>query len=112
MATQPCETDNLSASEHLRALFAHIGDDLIDYVILNRNTDARRPPGWRSQPVEVDVRRLEELPVVIIEEDVIDPSNAHRHDPAKLATAIMRLQQEDRAAPRQRRLRRPAATAS
>ena len=33
---------------------------------------------------------------MIIEEDVIDPSNAHRHDPAKLAAAIMRLQQEDR----------------
>jgi len=43
---------------------------------------------------------------------VIDPGNAHRHDPAKLATAIMRLQQEDGAAPRQRRLRRPQANAS
>jgi hypothetical protein len=50
---------------------------------------------------------------VIVEEDVIDPSNAHRHDPAKLATALMRLQQEDRVdRPRQRRVRRPAAHAS
>ena len=113
VATQPGETDNLTASQHLRALFAHIGDDLIDYVILNRNTHARRPAGWLAQPVEVDVRRLEELPVVMIEEDVIDPGNAHRHDPAKLAAAIMRLQQEDRMErPRQRRVRRPAARAS
>jgi uncharacterized cofD-like protein len=113
VATQAGETPDMTASAHLRALFDHVGDDLIDYVIVNRSTDARRPPGWRARPVEVDVRRLEELPVVIIEEDVIDPSNAHRHDPAKLAAALMRLQQEDRVdRPRQRRLERPTAHAS
>jgi uncharacterized cofD-like protein len=112
VATQSGETEAMTASQHLRALFAHIGEDLVDYVIINRNTDARRPAGWLAQPVEVDVRRLEELPVVIVEEDVIDPANAHRHDPAKLAAALMRLQQEDRITrPRQRRIR-PAAHAS
>jgi uncharacterized cofD-like protein len=113
VATQPGETDAMSASAHLRALFAHVGDDLVDYVIVNRNADARRPEGWLAQPVVVDVRRLEELPVVIVEEDVIDPHNAHRHDPAKLAAALMRLLQEDRMVrPRTRRLGRTAATAS
>ena len=109
VATQPGETEALTASQHLRALFAHVGEDLVDYVIINRNTDARRPPGWLANPVEVDVRRLEELPVVIVEEDVIDPTNAHRHDPAKLAAALMRLLQEDRIVrPRQRRVRAAA----
>ena len=113
VATQPGETQSMTASAHLEALFNHVGEDLIDYVILNRNTDARRPEGWRAEPVEVDVRRLEELPVVIVEEDVIDPANAHRHDPAKLAAALMRLLQEDRIArPRSRRIGRQAATAS
>ena len=109
VATQPGETEALTASQHLRALFAHVGEDLIDYVIINRNNDARKPPGWLAHPVEVDVRRLEELPVVIVEEDVIDPANAHRHDPAKLAAALMRLLQEDRIVrPRQRRVRATA----
>jgi uncharacterized cofD-like protein len=113
VATQPGETQSMTASAHLEALFAHVGEDLIDYVILNRNSDARPPEGWRAQPVEVDVRRLEELPVVIVEEDVIDLANAHRHDPAKLAAALMRLLQEDRISrPRTRRIGRPAATAS
>ncbi|MGH2444944.1 MAG: gluconeogenesis factor YvcK family protein [Candidatus Limnocylindria bacterium] len=113
VATQPGETDNLSASDHLRALFAHVGDDLIDYVLLNHNSSARRPAGWRAQPVEVDVRHLEDLPVAIVEEDLIDATNAHRHDPAKLATALMRLLQEDSVErPRQRRVRRPTAHAS
>ena len=113
VATQSGETEGMTAADHLEALFNHVGEDLIDYVILNRNSDARPPEGWRAQPVEVDVRRLEELPVVIIEEDVIDPTNAHHHDPAKLATALMRLLQEDRISrPRSRRIGRQAAAAS
>jgi hypothetical protein len=81
--------------------------------VINRNSAARRPQNWPAEPVEVDVRRLEDLPVVVVEEDVVDPTNAHRHDPAKLATALMRLLQEDRVErPRRRRIRRPAAQAS
>jgi uncharacterized cofD-like protein len=113
VATQPGETGTFSAAEHLEALFEHIGDGLIDYVLINHNWHARQPEGWLGQPVRIDERRLEELPVVVIEEDLVDVTNAHRHDPAKLAAALVRLQQEDRLErPRQRRLRRPAASAS
>jgi len=113
VATQPGETGEFSASEHLRALFDHVGDELFDYVLLNNNMSARRPVGWQAQPVVVDDRRLELLPVTMIEEDLVDVTNAHRHDPAKLAAALMRLQQEERAdRVRERRVRRPTATAS
>ncbi len=113
VATQPGETEHFSAAEHLEALFNHIGEGLIDYVLINDNRKARRPQHWEAEPVELDIRRLEELPVVVIEEDLIDVANAHRHDPAKLAAALMRLQQEDRGdRPRQRRFARPTATAS
>jgi len=111
VATQPGETPDMTASQHLRTLFSHVGEDLFDVVIVNRSTAARWPAGSRSHAVEVDARRLDEFPVVIVEEDVIDPSNAYRHDPAKLAAALMRLQQEDRV-DRPRRVRRPAANAS
>ncbi|TMB49944.1 MAG: YvcK family protein [Chloroflexi bacterium] len=113
VATQPGETGSFSAAEHLEALFEHIGEGLIDYVLVNRNRHARQPEGWLGEPVQIDERRLEGLPVVVIEEDLVDVANAHRHDPAKLAAALVRLQQEDRLErPRQRRLRRPAASAS
>ena len=113
VATQPGETGGFSAAEHLEALFEHIGEGLIDYVLINHNWNARQPDGWLGQPVQIDERRLEELPVVVIEEDLVDVANAHRHDSAKLAAALVRLQQEDRLErPRQRRLRRPAASAS
>ena len=113
VATQPGETSSFTAAAHLEALFEHVGDELIDYVLLNHSRAARAPSGWQGQPVEVDVRRLEELPVITVEENLVDPANAHRHDPAKLATALMRLQQEDRVdRPRQRRIQRPTANVS
>ncbi len=112
VATQPGETGAFSAAQHLEALFDHVGDDLIDYVLVNHNRSARPPADWQAQPVDVDVRRLESLPVVIVEEDLVDVANAHRHDPAKLAAALMRLQQADRAEhPPQRRPHRPTASA-
>jgi uncharacterized cofD-like protein len=113
VATQPGETGFYSAAQHLEALIDHVGDGLFDYVLLNDNLDARRPEGWLGQPVKVDVRRLEELPITIVEEDLVDVTNAHRHDPAKLAAALMRIQQQDRAErPRQRRsISRPTANA-
>ena len=112
VATQPGETSSFSAAEHLEALFAHVGDGLIDFALLNGNDGARRPEGWLGQPVRVDERKLEELGVAIIEEDLVDESNAHRHDSAKLAAALMRLQQEERVdRVRQRRIRRPTASA-
>ncbi|MEX1156022.1 MAG: gluconeogenesis factor YvcK family protein [Chloroflexota bacterium] len=113
VATQPGETGSFSASQHLEALVDHVGEGLFDFVLLNDNREARRPEGWLGQPVLVDVRRLEGMPVTIVEEDLVDPINAHRHDPAKLAAALMRIQQEDRAErfrPR-RSIRRPTASA-
>jgi uncharacterized cofD-like protein len=113
VATQPGETGFYSAAQHLEALIEHVGDGLFDYVLLNDNHDARRPEGWLGQPVQVDVRRLESFEVTIVEEDLVDVTNAHHHDPAKLAAALMRIQQEDRAErPRQRRsVSRPTASA-
>ena len=112
VATQPGETASFTAAAHLEALFNHVGDHMFDYALLNRNHAARRPEGWLGEPVKVDERRLEELPVMVIEEDIVDVGNAHRHDPAKLAAALMRLHQEERAERvRSRRVRRPTASA-
>jgi hypothetical protein len=81
-------------------------------VLVNQNQHARHPAGWLGKPVTVDARRLEALPVVIIEQDLVDVANAHHHDPNKLATALVRLIQEDRPNRSRQRMRRPAARAS
>ncbi len=111
VATQPGETAHFSAGAHLEALFSHVGHELIDYVLLNDNSRARHPEHWEAEPVELDVRRLEGLPVVVIEEDLVDVANAHRHDPVKLSAALLRLQQEDRGDRPRNRVRRLTASA-
>jgi len=81
-------------------------------VLLNGNRAARRPIGWVAEPVEIDERALEMLPVTVVEEDLVDPANAHRHDPAKLAAALVRMQQEERSdRTRTRRVRRQTLSA-
>ena len=113
VATQPGETPGFSASRHLDVLVQHIGDGLIDYMLVNGNQRAREPEGWPARSVVVDARRLETFPVVIVEEDLVDDANAHRHDPNKLAAAIVRLQQDDRTErPRRARVRRVSTQAS
>ncbi|MDQ3881308.1 MAG: uridine diphosphate-N-acetylglucosamine-binding protein YvcK [Chloroflexota bacterium] len=113
VATQPGETPDFTASAHLAALLDHVGPGVVDYMLVNYNDAARRPAGWQAQPVPIDSRRLENFPIVIVEEDLVDTGNAHHHDSAKLAAALMRLQQEDRAErPRRSRVRRLAARAS
>jgi uncharacterized cofD-like protein len=111
VATQPGETGGYTASQHLTTLFDHAGDQLFDMVLLNRNRAARRPAGWQGQPVQLDSRQLEELPVVVVEDDLIDDQNAHHHDPDKLAGVLLRLLQEDRPARQRQRIRRPMASA-
>lgn len=112
VATQPGETGGFTASQHLTTLFDHVGDQLVDIVLLNRNRSARRPAGWLGEPVQLDIRQLEELPVVVVEDDLIDDQNAHHHDPDKLAAILLRLLQEDRPARQRQRFRRPIANAS
>ena len=112
VATQPGETGGFTASQHLTTLFDHVGDQLVDIVLLNRNRSARRPAGWLGEPVQLDIRQLEELPVVVVEDDLIDDQNAHHHDPDKLAAILLRLLQEDRPARQRQRIRRPIANAS
>jgi uncharacterized cofD-like protein len=112
VATQPGETERFSASAHLRALFDHVGEGFVDYVLVNHTPGPRRIEPGGFEPVVVDARRLEELPVVVVEENLLDEANTLRHDPVKLAAALMRLQQEDRIdRQRPRRIRRAAATA-
>ena len=64
----------LSKDRIKEALFDHVWDDLVDFALINGNHSARRPPGWLGQPVVVDERRLEELPVTVIEQDLVDDS--------------------------------------
>jgi uncharacterized cofD-like protein len=97
VATQPGETEGYTLSEHLAALSAHDVGHLADVVLANDGRDARAPEGWAGQPVRIDLPADGPQPRLVLAA-VVDPDNAHRHDPVRLTDALMRLLDERPAA--------------
>ena len=95
LMSQPGETDGMSAAEHLQALEKHVGK-LADTVLVN----ARRPPESLLQRydfagstwLEADRDAVESMGWQLVEEDLLtDDDELIRHDPQKLAGAVLRL---------------------
>jgi uncharacterized cofD-like protein len=92
--TQPGETDNFSAEEHLSAIIEHAGL-VVDVMIIN----GRRPSetilfhyaAEHQFPVPFDVNSIRDLGVTPFFGDVIAEANYVRHDSAALAETIFRL---------------------
>ncbi len=90
VATQPGETDGFSAQDHVQVVEAHAGSGLFDVVLLNTGRYSELPPGvtW----VEEDPQRP--FPYPVVRADVASAQQPGRHDPEKLARALMRLLEE------------------
>jgi uncharacterized cofD-like protein len=91
VATEPGETDCYAAVDFVTAIEKHVGCQLFDYVIINSNYRAAKPGIWKSQVVRPgDWSALGDR-MVKIEYDVVDGSNALRHDSQKLSQLLLRL---------------------
>jgi uncharacterized cofD-like protein len=90
VATQTGETTGFDLAGHVEALTTHTGPGLIDIVLANTSLTARTSPDWSAEPVRLrwppDVQPIPRL----VLEDVVDPDNAHHHDPARLAEVLIR----------------------
>ena len=94
VATQPGETDGFGVAEHVQALHDHIGPKLFDYVIYNSNMESARNimPEWNVSAVTLSPDAKKRFPrIEFVPADVVRDDNPLRHDPAKLADAVMRL---------------------
>ena len=97
VATQLGETEGYTLSEHVAALAAHDVGHLIDVVLANDDTTARVPSGYPAEPVRIDLPQTDARPRLELAA-VVDPTNAHRHDPQRLTQALVRLVDEQPAA--------------
>jgi len=93
--TQPGETDGFTAADHLRAIYRHGTAGLVDDVLVS---DTPVSPAllesYRRQgagPVAVDDDALKELGVRVVHADLAAQGDFFRHDPQRLAAAIVRL---------------------
>ncbi len=94
--TQPGETDGYSVYDHIRALEKHSYEGIINYCIINT---AAIPEELKehyandgAHTVKVDHEELNKNGIKVIQADFVSiKNNLIRHDPVKLACAIMDL---------------------
>ncbi|HEX7828106.1 MAG TPA: gluconeogenesis factor YvcK family protein [Thermoanaerobaculia bacterium] len=92
--TQPNETDDYSAQDHLRTIIEHAGL-VVDVMVMN----GRRPSDailtsyatMNQHPVQFDIEEIRALGVTPFFGDIIAEGNFVRHDPAALAQTIFQL---------------------
>ncbi len=93
--TQPGETDGFSASDHVRVIEAHLPGRAIDYVMVNTTRPAdevlERYRRVGAQFVEPDIDRIRSMGYRCVTGDFISQTDVVRHDPDKLAQAMMQL---------------------
>ena len=90
VATQVGETAGFDLAAHVEALVAHTGPGIVDLVLANNRFDARVPPDWTAETVRLHWPPASVRPTPrLILDDVVDAENARRHDPGRLATAIL-----------------------
>ncbi len=105
VATQPGETTGLDLADHVEALVAHAGPDIVDVVLANNrivSAGMLRPP---ARPVGLTWPPDLAVPPRLVLDDVVDQDAAQRHDSRRVAAAVMRIYERDGSA------RRRAATA-
>ncbi|MEO5940130.1 MAG: gluconeogenesis factor YvcK family protein [Candidatus Limnocylindrales bacterium] len=91
VATQDGETAELDLAGHVEALIAHAGAGIVDVVLANNRPGdpaSLRPP---SEPVRLRwPPALSGAPRLVLD-DVVEDGAAQRHDPDRLAAAVMRI---------------------
>ena len=90
VATERGETEGFNASDHLNVIEQHVGRDLFDLVICNRNFHGKL--GTSADWVVADMALHENYKVY--EADLIDEAYPWRHDSQKLAKVVMNLFEE------------------
>jgi uncharacterized cofD-like protein len=93
LMTQPGETDDFTAVDHVLAIRRHVPRIPIHDVLLN---SAPIPPGLlrrysadKAQPVAPDLELLRALGFRAIERDLLGDDDCVRHDPDRLAGAVV-----------------------
>jgi uncharacterized cofD-like protein len=90
VATQPGETDGYSLADHLAALGRHLRADLFEAVIANDNLTPHLPDSWQVSAVRPVLPGAGQSGTpMLVTTDLVDLERPTRHDPTKLAAAVM-----------------------
>ncbi len=90
VATQPGETDGYNCEDHIKVLNDHVGGLIFDIIVVNDDFDGQLPTG--TEWVKSLPETASEYPIYAT--DLVDEGQPWRHDPTKLARAVIDLFQE------------------
>ncbi len=98
--TQPGETDQYSASEHLQAIVEHSSPTILNACLVNSaevpvEARARYEEGG-SFPVVADIEKIEAMGIKAVGEDLLSVNDYVRHDSEKLTKALITLIEKNR----------------
>ncbi|MDD3436246.1 MAG: YvcK family protein [Candidatus Gastranaerophilales bacterium] len=91
--TQPGETDGYKVSDHINAIIAHAGKNIVDAVLVNNSLPDNLAEKYRladSFPVKLDVDNVKKTGVRIVSKKLIEESKEGfvRHSSNRVARAI------------------------
>jgi uncharacterized cofD-like protein len=93
--TQPGETDNYSAADHVEALAKHCDGILFPNILLNNGIPSpeilKKYSAENAALVEIDHDRLRSLNLKLVERDLLAQDRVIRHDPDRLAQAVLEM---------------------
>jgi len=100
LMSQPGETTEFRASDHVRAIHRHARGKLLDYAVINIRSISgamkKRYAKEAALPVENDIDALMKMGIKIMAGNLASSSGKIRHDPAATAAVVVRLAQEGR----------------
>ncbi len=94
---QPGETERYTVSDHIRAIYQHSQEGIIDTVLVDSHTipkkDMKRYEEAGVSRVKIDFEKLQELGLEVIDHNMIevDKQGMIRHHPYRLAAVIYSL---------------------
>ena len=100
LMSQPGETTQFRASDHVRAIRRHAGGKILDYAIINirpiTSAMKKRYAREAALPVENDIDNLFKMGLKVMAGNLAHHAGFVRHDPAATAAVVVKLAQEGR----------------
>src|ERR1700733_11415656 len=85
LMSQPGETTNFTASDHVKAVCEHADGQLIDCVVMSNSRISpalrRRYAEQNSAPVKCDVETIKQMGLKVLEADLVQKGAKVRHNP-------------------------------
>jgi len=93
--TQPGESDDFTASKHVKVIIDNAGPDLFDYVVVNSGTPSdqslEKYRAVGSHLVDADIDQIRALGLKVLRGDLMSETDFVRHDPMKVVSRILSL---------------------